>query len=61
MNTFLEGVRAGMMRPSRDGLYAAVGASLPTAKRYLEAMAQAGEIVPAPNGAGWVLAKGGAA
>ena len=57
----LEGVRAGMMRPSRDGLYAAVGASLPTAKRYLEAMAQAGEIVPAPNGAGWVLAKGGAA
>ena len=52
----LEGVRAGTMRPSRHGLFAAVGASPPTAKRYLAAMAVAGVIVPNPNGAGWVLA-----
>jgi hypothetical protein len=58
----LAGVKAGTMRPSRDGLFTAVGASPPTAKRYLEAMALAGEIVPNPNGRGWVLAtKGGAA
>lgn len=59
----LEGVRAGTMRPSKDGLHAAVGASPPTAKRYIETMAAAGEIVPNPNpnGSGWVLAsKGGA-
>lgn len=56
----LEGVRAGTMRPSRDGLYAGVGASPPTARRYIESMAAAGEIAPAPNGIGWVRAKGGA-
>jgi hypothetical protein len=33
-----------------------VGASAPTAKRYIEAMAAAGEIVP--GGRGWVLAPG---
>lgn len=52
----LAGVKAGTMRPSRDGLFTAVGASPPTAKRYLAAMAVAGVIVPNPNGAGWVLA-----
>jgi hypothetical protein len=59
----LTGVKAGIMRPSRDGLFVAVGASPPTAKRYLEAMALAGEIVPNPNGSGWVLSSknGGAA
>jgi hypothetical protein len=57
----LAGVKAGTMRPSRDGLFAAVGASPPTAKRYIEAMAAAGEVVPNPNGCGWVRAqKGGA-
>lgn len=53
----LKGVKAGTMRPSRDGLFAAVGASPPTAKRYLEAMGVAGEIVPNPNGRGWVRAQ----
>ena len=64
----LEGVKAGTMRPSRDGLFAAVGASAPTAKRYLAAMAEAGAIVPNPDGPGWIPApkkakakKGGAA
>jgi hypothetical protein len=57
----LEGVKAGTIRPSKDGLHTGVGASPPTAKRYLETMAAAGEIVPNPKGAGWVLAsKGGA-
>jgi hypothetical protein len=53
----LAGVKAGTMRPSRDGLFTAVGASPPTAKRYIETMAEAGEIIPNPNGSGWVLAK----
>lgn len=64
----LEGVRAGTMRPSRDGLFAAVRASPPIAKRYLTAMAEAGAIVPNPDGPGWIPApkkakakKGGAA
>jgi hypothetical protein len=58
----LAAVKAGQINPSRDGLLKGVGASVPTAKRYIEAMALAGEIVPNPNGSGWVLAsKGGAA
>lgn len=56
----LAGVKAGTMRPSRDGLYAGVGASPPIAKRYIQAMSEAGEIVSNPHGSGWVLApKGG--
>ncbi len=58
----LAAVKAGQINPSRDGLLKGVGASVPTAKRYIEAMALAGEIMPNPNGSGWVLAsKGGAA
>ena len=53
----LKGVKAGQIRPSHDGLFKGVGASTPTGKRYLEAMAAAGEIVPNPNGRGWVLAQ----
>lgn len=55
----LEGVKAGQIRPSHDGLFKGVGASTPTGKRYLEAMAAVGEIVPNPNGRGWVLAQKG--
>lgn len=57
----LAAVKARQIRPSLDGLSAGVQASAPIARRYLAAMAAAGEIVPGPGGRGWVLAsKGGA-
>lgn len=52
----LAGVKAGTVRPSIDGLHAGVRASAPTARRYLEAWAKAGEIVKNPEGAGWIPA-----
>lgn len=59
----LAGVKSRQFKPSLDGLYAGVQASAPVARRYLAAMAAAGEIVPGANGRGWVLApkNGGAA
>lgn len=47
----LEGVRAGRMRPSIDGLAAAVQASAPVARRYLAEMARAGVIERTASGA----------
>lgn len=51
----LAGVKSRQFRPSLDGLSAGVQASAPVARRYLSAMAEAGEIVPGANGRGWVL------
>lgn len=47
----LEGVRAGQIRPSIDGLAAAVQASAPVARRYLAEMARAGVIERTESGA----------
>ena len=55
----LEGIKAGAVRLSVDGIYKGVGASYPVAKRYLAAWAAAGEIEPDPETGGWKL-KGGA-
>lgn len=54
----LAGVKARQFRPSLEGLATGVQASAPVARRYLAAMAEAGEIVPGANGRGWVLAPG---
>lgn len=58
----LEGIRAGTIRLSVDGLYAGVKASRPTAKRYIAAWAEAGEIERNAEDTAWVLVvkKGGA-
>ena len=54
-------IKQGKGRPSQSGLYECVGASRPVADRYLAAWAKSGEIVPNPDGPGWIVAKGGAA
>lgn len=60
------GVQARTIRPSLAGLYAGVGVTAAVAHRFIDAMALAGEIVPNPDGPGWIPApakkakKGGA-
>lgn len=49
------GVKAGRIQPTYAGLYEGVGVSAPAAKRFLEAMADAGVVVR--KGRGYVLAE----
>lgn len=51
----LEGIKAGTVRLSVDGIYKGVGASYPVAKRYIAAWALAGEIEPDNETGGWKL------
>lgn len=52
----LEGIKANTIRLSIDGLYAGVKASRPTAKRYIKAWADAGEIERNEDDTAWILA-----
>lgn len=62
----LEAVKAHTIRPSLSGLYQGVGATADVARRYLAAMAAAGEIVRNKENTAWIPAakkpakKGGA-
>lgn len=50
------GVQDRTIRPSLAGLYAGVGVTAAVAHRFIDAMALAGEIVPNPDGPGWIPA-----
>lgn len=51
----MEGIKAGQIRPSIAGLYEGVEVTAPTARRFLEAMEEAGVVVR--KGRGYVLAE----
>lgn len=51
-----EGIKAGQIKPSLRGIYAAEGASQEVARRYLLALEQAGVIEQAGRGKGYRLA-----